>query len=126
MKVYVAAPWVKRPEARVVADRLVAHGHTVVSRWLHLHGDTDDPRVLAIEAQNDVDDVRRADVLVLCNLEKSEGKSVETGIALASGLSVIVIGQRSNIFHYLPAVRVVESVDEALQALQQAERIINA
>ena len=122
MRVYVAAPWVRREEARESAQRILAAGHTIVSRWLREHGDSTDPRVLAHEAQVDYEDVVDSDVLVLINLEKSEGKSVETGIAIGAGLPVIVVGERSNIFHYLDrgefGMIVVPTLDEAIGILE--------
>ena len=41
------------------------------------------------------------------------GRHVEYGIALARGIPVIVVGYRENIFHWLPAVRFVETWEEA-------------
>jgi nucleoside 2-deoxyribosyltransferase len=119
VKVYVAAPWVCRREARVAAEALEADGFTVVSRWLYLHGDSKDAEILAREAQNDVDDLDASDALVLLNLEKSEGKAVETGLALATGKPVIVVGARSNIFHWLPRVQIVNTVQEAAERLRR-------
>lgn len=118
MKIYIAAPWVRRREARLAADLVEAAGHTVVSRWLTLHGDSTDPAVLAQEAQNDIDDLCEANALVLLNYEKSEGKAVETGIALAVAMPIIVVGKRSNIFHYLRDVILVDTLDEALEFLK--------
>jgi nucleoside 2-deoxyribosyltransferase len=119
MKVYVAAPWVRKAEARQVANTLLSEGHDVISRWLWLHGDSDDPVTLANEAQNDIDDLDAADVLLLVNLEQSEGKAVETGVMLAQGKPVVVIGGRSNIFHHLPRIHHVHTIDQAINRLKE-------
>ena len=119
MKIYVAAPWVRKMEARNVAYAFADAGYDITSRWLWLHGDSEDDHVKATEAQNDVDDVDAADVLVLVNLEKSEGKAVETGMALATHKPIVLIGERSNIFHYLPRVVVVSTISQALNALKE-------
>jgi hypothetical protein len=59
--------------------------------------------VLRREAQHDWDDVKAADVLVVLNYEKSEGKATEQGLALAMGKKIIGVGKPgNNIFHYLP------------------------
>ena len=87
-----------------MATRLVNAGFIVTSRWLRDHGDsTDDPLVLRREAQHDWDDVKTADVLVVLNIQKSEGKATEQGLALAHGKKVIGVGKPgNNIFHHLP------------------------
>ena len=114
MRIYLAAPWTRRVEARRVRDELEAAGHTVNSRWLDLHGGGGE-HVLATEAQNDIDDLIACDVLVLLNLEKSEGKAVETGFALALDIPIYVIGGHSNVFHYHPRVKHVV-LDDLLRA----------
>lgn len=118
MKIYVAAPWVRKAEARQAAEALLAQGHEITSRWKWLHGESEDQAVLAQEAQNDIDDIHEADALVLLNLEKSEGKAVETGYALASYKPVIVLGGRSNIFHHLPRVLHVSTMDQLFASLK--------
>jgi hypothetical protein len=59
-----------------------------------------------------------ASAFVLLNLEKSEGKAVETGVALGVGARRILVGPRSNIFHYLPGWTRVNTVEEAILALK--------
>jgi len=117
MKVYIAAPWKRKLDAKLASHLLTAAGHVVTSRWIDYHGDTTDPEELAIEAVNDMEDLDAADVLLLLNLEKSEGKAVETGIALVEGLWILGVGQPSNVFHYLPEIQWVESMTEAISAL---------
>jgi hypothetical protein len=117
VKIYVAAPWKRKADARVAADTLELAGHVVTSRWIDYHGDTDDPEELASEAINDMEDIDEADVFLLLNLEPSEGKAVETGIALVEGLEVIGVGQPSNVFHYLPDILWVDTLAEAIDVL---------
>lgn len=119
MRIYIAAPWVRRREARLASEIVEAAGHQVVSRWLTVHGGNDDPAVLAREAQNDIDDVRAVEALILLNYQKSEGKAVETGIALALAMPIIVVGKPTNIFHHLPDVVLVDTLDEALEFLRK-------
>jgi nucleoside 2-deoxyribosyltransferase len=124
MKVYIAAPWVRRPEAIAVGEQFVAAGHELTCQWFHHETDGDpldstgvtcNPASIVFQAKEDIADVRRADVLVVLNLQKSEGKAVETGIALAAGIPVISVGPRSNIFQALGTE--VATVDEALAFL---------
>lgn len=107
MKIYIAAPWVRRPEAIEIGNQFIAAGHELTSRWFH-HPAKDDPSgmigegdALIQEAREDIEDIQRSDALVVLNLEKSEGKAVETGIAIAAGLPVISVFKRSNIFQAL-------------------------
>lgn len=122
MKLYVAAPWVRREEAIEIAAKFVKAGHEITSRWFHHVGDPTDAtgKVLdqdevSKQALEDIEDVRRADTLIVLNLQKSEGKAVETGIAIAAGIPIISVGTRSNIFQILG--REVETIEEALAIL---------
>jgi nucleoside 2-deoxyribosyltransferase len=122
-KVYVAAPWVRKGEAIQAADRLRSEGIEVTSHWFEHEGDPADSTGLTlsnsdirIQARQDIKDVRDADFLVVLNLEKSEGKAVETGIALAAGIPVISVGKRSNIFQSLGYE--VATLDDAIATLK--------
>ncbi len=121
--IYLAAPWSRRRFARTVAQQIRKAGHVIVSRWHDEWADRDDKHVSDEEFQNeaayDVYDVRHSDLMIVLNLVKSEGKAVEQGIALASGIPIIVVGDRSNVFHYLPEVTIVDSVDSVVAALAQ-------
>ena len=108
MKIYVAAPWTHKHEAIIAGAALTAAGHTVTSRWFHHQGDATDSagtssplESIIFQAREDIADVLKADCLVVLNLAKSEGKAVETGIALANNIPVISVGPRSNIFQTL-------------------------
>lgn len=126
MRLYLAAPWTCKSAAQTFAQILEDAGHTVPCRWwehselpAYLSGqETEgDFAVLAEQAYLDLDGVLTADAFVLLNLVKSEGKAVETGVAIASGVPIIVVGPRSNLFHYTSSVEVVATVNECLMAL---------
>lgn len=123
MRVYVAAPWKFRASACDVMDRLVAAGHENGSRWLRGHEDTTDPVRLREEALHDFLDVVNADVMVLLNIEKSEGKAVEQGIALTRGKVIVAVGQPSNVFHHMPQYQWVESVQDVINALTRLAQL---
>jgi len=125
IKVYLACPWKNKAEAKLAKAQLEEAGLEVTSRWIELHGDKekDDPTNIPYfeeEAKHDVQDVFAADILILLNIQKSEGKAVETGLALAWGKPVILVGERSNIFHYLPIPRV-SNLNAAIKLIQQCE-----
>jgi len=130
MKIYVAAPWVRRPEAIVIGEQFKAAGHELTSRWFYHESDGDpmdssgltcSPESTREQALEDITDVMRADALVVLNLQKSEGKAVETGIAIAVGIPVISVGTRSNIFQSLGSE--VETVEEALHVLARIQLV---
>lgn len=112
MKVYIAAPYPLRAHAIDVMHHLEALGHVVTSRWLK------SPDELADEhARKDLADVAEADVLLALNPPRWEdagtgGRHVEFGYALALEKQIVLVGERSNIFHYLSDVRVIERVEE--------------
>jgi nucleoside 2-deoxyribosyltransferase len=114
MKVYVAAPYPIRDLAIYVMRALEEHGHEVTSRWLKALDELTDEH-----ARKDMEDVASADVLLAMNPDGWEnigtgGRHVEFGYALALGKRVVLIGQRSNMFHYLNQVTVVDTLEEAL------------
>jgi hypothetical protein len=118
-RIYIAAPWHHRTTARVVRDAFAAAGYGCTSRWLDFVGDSSDPAGLAQEAAHDYDDVFEADTLILLNLPGGHGgKDVETGLALAWNIPVILIGRATNVFHHHHLVRVVPDVTAALAALE--------
>lgn len=121
MRVYIAAPWDCQTQARAARETLRAAGLHVVARWLDVVPDEPyPPERLAVQARQDWEDVQAADALLLLNLHVSEGKAVETGLALAWCVPVVVVGAPSNVFHYLPGrrLRLVETLAEAVAALQ--------
>lgn len=120
--IYVAAPWIYKDEARTVISQFRTAGVKVSSSWADFAGDSVDPEVLINEARRDWDEVREADALVLLNWEKSEGKSVETGLALAYGLPIIAVGKPSNVFHYLKNHFI--WVDSVEQAIIEVKRVL--
>jgi len=123
MKVYIAAPWLHKQDAIAAGQRLVSLGIEVTSNWFFHEGDPKDPTGVSIslaeiqyQAKEDIKDVLRADYVVVLNLAKSEGKAVETGIAIANNIPVISVGTRSNIFQSLGPE--VASLDDAIAILQ--------
>lgn len=137
MKVYLAGPWIKGGDAKVAAKQFEQAGIEITSRWLEkVKGNTDpsydytkDPTYTATDAQTeatkDMEDVFAADMVVVINSAKSEGKAVETGLALAWGIPIVVVGEPTNTFHYFddPITAMVGTVEEAIEKAKEfAER----
>lgn len=125
MRVYIAAPWVRRADAIKAGEKFKEAGFEISSRWFHHEGNPNDSAGLTAtddhireQALEDYDDVASSDFMVILQLEKSEGKAVETGIALANGIPFIVVGSRSNIFQVL-GEGMFDSVEEAIEYLRK-------
>jgi nucleoside 2-deoxyribosyltransferase len=112
---YVAAPWIRRAEAREARDVLQQHGYNVVSGWL----DSPEDVPLPLAAVMDLRDLGLADAVVLLQAATSEGKAFESGYAYARGLPLIVVGERSHVFHSLWDIEVVPDLTGALGVLAQ-------
>lgn len=123
-RVYVAGPWALKEKAKEVADYLRSHSLVVQSRW---HDTTHNsniyeatPVIMEEEALKDWEDVIHSSHLVYLNLQKSEGKATELGIALTRGLPIYVLGGRlNNVFLHLPWINHIESIDEVVKVLCQ-------
>ena len=124
MKVYVAAPWVHKTEAQEAAAELEAAGFEITKKWwehrevpTYLTDNHENDAELWQQAIEDVLGVFDADVFVLLNLKTSEGKAVETGVAITLHKPIYLIGGRSNLFHYWHTVVRCDNVAAVIQAL---------
>lgn len=82
ISVYIGAPWVRRDVAAEVARQLEDGGYTITHKWWNFEAGDEEHEKLAQLARLDQQAVMECDIFVLLNLEKSEGKAVESGIAL--------------------------------------------
>lgn len=128
MKIYLAAPFTTQDRMRGVRDVLTALGHDVTSSWIDLDeiGEaTDfDPSRCAPHAAADTADLLRADAVAVftdCGQSTTGGMHVETGIALAAGRQIFLVGPRRNIFHTLPRVEHYPDWSRLVMALTPAQ-----
>jgi len=124
MKVYIAAPYPCKEDARLVRTFLETHGINCTSQWI----DEEDGEDSAERAQKDLDDVNEAHVFIALNFLEWEqrgtgGRHVEFGYAIGT-MPIILIGKRSNVFHHLPEIKVVEKIQDALVYLKAIEHEI--
>ena len=115
--IYLASNWDSKPRMRALRDQIQLRGHTVLSSWL------DDPTTEYIvdspnDARNDLDEIRRCDLLICDTAESSStgGREVEIGYAMGHRVSVWIIGPQRNIFHSI-ADRYYTNWVDALRAL---------
>ncbi len=123
MKIYLAAPWVDREQMPAIADELEARGHKITHPWWTVEVDDMDVPAHKKCAQQDVAGVFHADAVLLINSKKSEGKSVEQGIAIALGRPIVAVGKlgehSQNVFHYLDDYHWVDSLSEAYRVIDR-------
>jgi len=137
MKVYLCAPYARRPEMQGVSEIMEAQGHIVTSRWVYSKGPIGTFADTAAEyasntdtcgrgALRDFEDIREADTLIaFTDGELARGgRHVEFGYAAALGKHLIVVGPRETLFHCLPFVEWLEDWPRFVTYLvEQAELI---
>lgn len=129
VRCYLAARFSRQHELAGYAAGLRELGIETTSRWLTgVHDWTGTPdHLIPIPdqgrfAQDDLDDIDRADVLVFFGGEPFEygargGACVEMGYALGIGMPVVVVGPVQNVFCALPDVIRCETWVEAVAVL---------
>lgn len=128
MKIYLAAMYQWIDKMKVERDLFRAAGFEVTAQWVD-NAEENEAKTRHDAAQMDLDDVARANVLVLYTLPKgtaftSGGRMTEFGYALALGKWVIVVGDRENIFTHLDYVCVVDTTEEAIAVLKDLVGVI--
>jgi hypothetical protein len=124
LKIYVSGAFDHREELSGLAGGLIARGHEVTSNWL------DEPPLVfndteyqtwerRARANEDMEDVRRADAIVFVTLWPSTtgGRHWEAGAAYAWGKTMYRIGPIDNCFGHLSCITGFDSVNEFLQYL---------
>ena len=125
IKVYIAAPFSMQQEAERIQRVLELKKMKVTARWITMEkAEIRDEPYLQMWAQNDLDDVAAADVLLAISpfeyIEKGTGgRHVELGYALALKIPVILYGFPTNIFHHHPLVKCIAGGD-FIKAIQNA------
>lgn len=127
-RVYLASRYSRREEMKEHAIELEENGFVVSSSWLK---ETFDPNMTlsALEeadhqeiAEHDLDDVIGSDIMIFFAEDQNNqpprgGRHVEFGFALALGVEIYVIGEKENIFHYLPNIKVFPSFEDLMEVL---------
>ncbi len=119
MKFYIAHNFAARDWLREeIKPQFEAAGHTITSRWI-----TEDLHLMeenqAEAARHDIEDVERADGIVLFSDNFGDrpgrGKYVELGYAIGRNKILFVVGENTScVFYNLPAVTHVQTVSEVL------------
>lgn len=107
---------------RNVAEQLSERGFIVSSTWLqedyplNMNLDGLTPEQHAEIATQDLEDVISSDKLIFFAEDQNNqpprgGRHCEFGYALALGIDIYIVGNRENIFHYLPNLKVVPNLE---------------
>jgi nucleoside 2-deoxyribosyltransferase len=126
MRVYLAARFLRRYELQGYRADLQRAGHTVVSRWIDLAEEVEaDARKCA---RVDLEDIELADTLISFpdpprSTNTRGGHFFEEGYAYARGRRVIIVENRSHLFHRLSAVEFLPTWPEAIRALTPQRRL---
>jgi hypothetical protein len=131
MKIYPAASYPRKEEAKTLALILQTHGHEIVAGWL-----TEDEgyksdnqrrnesrytmcKRLSAAAVRDLREMKDAEVIVSFTEGEHQtthgGRHSELGIALARGIMVFIIGPREQVFHFHPAVIQYDTLDDFIR-----------
>jgi hypothetical protein len=125
-KIYLAGNYESHPEMRQWRKTIGESGHFVTSRWINgtheSQEGTDDYVANQSFAQEDYQDLQAADVAIFDSRSHQHGTSrggrhVEFGLALAWDKEIFLIGSPECVFHYLPQVYRVESLEDVLDML---------
>ncbi len=126
MQFYIAGH--SRDHALLLMEALQRMGHACTSRWISNDNKFESGEYTDLERRDlatmDEQDVRAAtDGLVLLSEAKGHlvpgGKHVETGIAIALGRSVYIIGRRENVFHWHPLCHLFPTSTEFLMHVRR-------
>lgn len=129
MKIYLSGPWVERADMEEYAARLVGEGHLITHPWWDVEAGLNEAELdapfLRGCAEADVRGVLNANVVLVINSQKSEGKAVEQGIAIANKKPILVVGKdNTHIFQHLPFYRMVNTFDDAIETLRTISWLI--
>lgn len=133
MRLYIAAPWVRRDDARQAMNALHLAGHDITAHWITRSVETDDLPTLRREAIEDLQDIERAEGFVILNLDKSEGKATELGFVLGwnrvanahtdmwwmeTEKPIYLVGLRTrNLFYHLPCIQQFDTLDRLIDEI---------
>lgn len=126
MKIYVAASFEQKEEAKKLHNVLTNAGHTITLDWTTHKLLADAPNIEVLSRQYAIDDVEgvmAADVYVLILGErKSAGSHIELGIALGANIKhIYILGEVKDftLFYKHPRVKNLLDVESLIKELSK-------
>lgn len=128
MKFYLASRFSRKDEVEANARALRLSGYEVISRWHtpgHQLGPSQSDAERTQRGVEDFEDVLTADAVIVhtgdvdpvTGAATRGGYHTEVGIALGTGKPIALVGERLNVFHYIPGIVQFETFDEAWHAI---------
>jgi hypothetical protein len=130
MKIYIAASYPRKAEAKTLALILAGHGHTIVSTWTEMDEGYNNDGIrerestyqyhkrLQAAAIRDVKQVKECDVIISFTDGENQltrgGRHSEFGIAVGLNKKLICIGPKEHVLHYLPNINEFADLDSFL------------
>lgn len=132
MKFYLASRFSRKDEIQQNAHCLQLSGYETTSRWHtpgHQLGPSQNDAERMQRGIEDLEDVRRADAILVhtgdvdpvTGASTRGGYHTEVGIALALCKPIALIGDRLNVFHYIPGIVQFATFDDAWRAIDFGE-----
>jgi len=119
-KIYIAAPWNQKAQANDIGDKLEYIGFAITSDW-HKPGIF---YPVQIAAAKDLEAIDICEILLLLDIEPSQGKHFETGYAYHQGKQVFWWHWDPSsfpVFMHLPKICNIYSWDELVERLSQCQ-----
>lgn len=121
LKVYIAGRYSKLTELAEEAKKFKEAGFEITASWLN---NAEEGMSFTDVAVVDLDDVARADILVLYTEPYGTpvpggGRHVEFGYALALNKTIVIVGPLENIFHWHPDVESFPKTEYAIRYMEQ-------
>lgn len=124
IKIYLAGPSELQLEMKEHRYQLEQKGATIVSTWIDLENlNSEDPIELAGNALNDLLEIRACDIFILFNPAEwanrgTGGRHVEFGFAMLLMKKLIIVGDKSNVYHHFDRISVEHTIDDVIAKLE--------
>lgn len=130
MKIYLAAQFKEQKLMREWRKLLRQNGHYVTSRWLEVSEATEKESA-SVEAAKDLHDIHASEIMISHTVNRGDlftggGRHIEFGFALALEKKLINVGGYESVFHQLPQVITVSTIEQAIEIVNNEAAKIKA
>lgn len=130
MKIYLAAQFKEQNLMKEWRKLLRQNGHYVTSRWLEVSEATEKESA-SVEAAKDLHDIHASEIMISHTVNRGDlftggGRHIEFGFALALEKKLINVGGYESVFHQLPQVITVSTIEQAIEIVNNEAAKIKA
>ena len=132
MKIYLAAQFKEQNLMKEWRKLLRQNGHYVTSRWLEVSKAKETEKESAsVEAAKDLHDIHASEIVISHTINRGDlftggGRHIEFGFALALEKKLINVGGYESVFHQLPQVITVSTIEQAIEIINNEAAKIKA